>query len=89
MDPSGLRVPVASVTAIMIAGQGSSASEVESSHSDSQELLYLYPSDIGTLQKEQAPLPRVVTARGERTCTEDGRGNTFPGLFPGESTADG
>ena len=48
-DPSGPYTPKTSVIAIMIADQGSSASEVESSHSDSQELLYLYPSDIGTL----------------------------------------
>ena len=51
-----------SVTAIEIADQGSSASEVKSSHPDSQELLYLYPSDIGTEKKEQASSPRVVTA---------------------------
>jgi hypothetical protein len=47
--PDRTSFPVTSVIAIKIAGQGSSASEVESSHSDSQELLYLYPSDIGTL----------------------------------------
>ena len=51
-----------SVTAIKITGQGSSVSEVESSHSDSKELLYLYPSDIGTLQQEQRSIVLVVTA---------------------------
>lgn len=77
-----------SVIAIMIADQGSSASEVESSHSDSQELLYLYPSDIGTVKQEQASSPRVVTAPGGRTCTEVGRGTTLSGYFRSESTAD-
>gem|GEM_PF-6934865 len=72
----------------MIAGQGSSASEVESSHSDSQELLYLYPSDIGTLKKEQVSSLEVVTASCGRTCTEVRRGNTFPGYFPDKFTAD-
>lgn len=72
----------------MIAGPGSSASEVESSHSDSQELLYLYPSDIGTLQKEQVSSLEVVTASRGRTCTEVGRGTTVSGFFPDQSTAD-
>ena len=85
--PDRTSFPVTSVIAIKIAGQGSSASEVESSHSDSQELLYLYPSDIGTLKKEQASSPRVVIALGGRTCTEVGRGNTLSGSFRSEFTA--
>ena len=72
----------------MIADQESSAFEVESSHSDSQELLYLYPSDIGTLKKEQISSLEVVTASCGRICTEVRRGNTYSGFFQYKFTTD-
>lgn len=75
--------PKTSVAAITIAGQRYSLSEVESSHSDSKELLYLYPSDIGTLNGEQESSVMVVTARIWETCTEVERTETEPRIFPG------
>ena len=49
-------------------------------------MLYLYPSDIGTLKLAQGPAAAVVTAAEGRACTEVRVGTTGPGCFQGGST---